>query len=231
VAERLIAGYEARLRKEPDNLRLVRSIAELYAEKKDFDKALEYYQRLASGEAADPSLGQAIAETHVKKFEHAMEQLDPNAPDYAAQAERIKAEKHAYLLADCQRRIERYPSDLQLRFELGQLYFQAGRISEAIQEFQRAQNNPHRRIQALYHLGLCFAQRGVHDLAARTFQNALKEKLVFDDEKKELIYALGCELEQTGKKDEAIEQFKLIYEVDIAYRDVATKVDAYFAAQ
>jgi len=231
VAGRLIADYEARLRKEPRDLRLIRAIAELYADKKDFDKALEYYQRLASGEAADPSLDQAIAETHVRKFDHALAQLDPNAPDYPAQAERIKAEKHAYMLADGQRRVEHYPSDLQLRFHLGQLYFQGGQITEAIQEFQRAQNNPHLRIQALYHLGLCFARRGIHDLAARTFQNALKEKLVFDDEKKDLIYAFGCELEQMGKKAEAIEQFKLIYEADIAYRDVAAKVDAYSAAQ
>lgn len=231
VTQRLIAEYEARLRKEPQDLRLIRAIAGLYADKKDFDKALEYYQHLASGEAADPSLERVIAETRVKKFEHALAQLDPHAPDYAAQAERIKAEKHAYVLADCQRRVERYPSDLQLRFDLGQLYFDAGQITEAIQEFQRAQNNPHLRIQALYHLGLCFARRGVHDLAARTFQNALKEKLMFDDEKKELIYALGCALEQMGKKAEAIEQFKLIYEADIAFRDVAAKVDAHFAAQ
>jgi hypothetical protein len=32
-----------------------------------------------------------------------------------------------------------------------------------------------------------------------------------------------------GKKEEAIEQFKPIYEVDIGYRDVAKKVDDYYA--
>ena len=34
-----------------------------------------------------------------------------------------------------------------------------------------------------------------------------------------------------GKRDEAIEQFKLIYEVDIGYKDVAAKVDAYYSGQ
>ena len=76
------------------------------------------------------------------------------------------------------------------------------------------------------YLAQCFAKRRMFDLAPRTLQNALKEKLVFDDEKKELIYNLGCVLESMGKKDEAIEQFKLIYEVDIGYKDVAAKVDA-----
>ena len=65
----------------------------------------------------------------------------------------------------------------------------------------------------------------------RTLQNALKEKVVFDEEKKELIYNLGCVLDQMGRKEEAVEQFKLIYEVDIGYKDVAARVDAYYAGQ
>jgi hypothetical protein len=69
----------------------------------------------------------------------------------------------------------------------------------------------------------------MNDLAVRSLQNALKEKAVFDEEKKGLIYVLGSVLEKMGKKEEAIEQFKQIYEVDIGYRDVARKVDEYYA--
>ena len=66
----------------------------------------------------------------------------------------------------------------------------------------------------------------MNDLAARTLQNAIKEKSGFDEEKKELIYALGIVLEKMGKMDEAIEQFKQIYEIDYGYKDVAAKVEA-----
>ncbi len=231
VTLRLLAEYEARLAAEPDNLRLVRSIAELYAEKKDYDKALEYYKRLTGSEAGDPVVDRTIADLTVKRFSQALAGLDPTAPDHAEQAAKLNAEKQAFMLDACKQRVDRYPNDLQLRFELAQLYFEAGRISEAIQEFQKSQNNPHKRIQSLFYLGQCFSRRGMNDLAARTFQNAIKEKAVFDDEKKELIYALGCALEKMGKRNEAIEQFKLIYESDIAYRDVAAKVDAYYASQ
>src|SRR5687767_10174172 len=41
VADRLIREYTARLEQEPRNLKLLRDIAELYAQKKDFEKALE----------------------------------------------------------------------------------------------------------------------------------------------------------------------------------------------
>ena len=80
-------------------------------------------------------------------------------------------------------------------------------------------------------LGQCFARRGMNDMAARKLKEALKEKLVFDDEKKDLCYALGSVLEKMGKKEEAIDQFKQIYEVDVGYKDVAKKVDDYYAGQ
>ncbi|MCX8091479.1 MAG: tetratricopeptide repeat protein [Verrucomicrobiae bacterium] len=232
VAARLIQEYERRLQTEPHNLKLVRSLAELYAEKKHFDRALELYERLRASEAGkDPSLERAIAQTIVRRYEHQIEQLNPAAADYAEQVARLQAEKLEFQLNECRQRAERYPTDLSIRFELGTLYFQAGRITEAIREFQKAQDNPHKRIAAMSYLAQCFARRKMFDLAAETLQNALKEKLVFDEEKKELLYQLGCALEQLGRKQEAIEQFKIIYKADIGYKDVAARVDAYYAEQ
>jgi tetratricopeptide (TPR) repeat protein len=232
VAARLLAECEARIIREPKNIRLLRSAAELYTQKKQFDKALEYYHQIIATEGgSESSLERAIAETTLRKFDHALGQLDSSAPDYAEHAARLKAERDAYAIDECRKRAEKYPNDLQIRFEMGELYLKAGKLTEAISEFQKAQNNPHKRIQALSYLGQCFARRGMNDLAARTLQNAIKEKIVFDDEKKDLIYALGCVLETMGKKEEAIEQFKLIYETDIGYRDVAAKVDAYYSGQ
>jgi tetratricopeptide (TPR) repeat protein len=69
------------------------------------------------------------------------------------------------------------------------------------------------------------------DLAAENLQEAIKEKQVFDDEKKDLVYQLGVVLENMGKKPEAIEQFKLIYKLDASYRDVEARVDAFYAGQ
>jgi tetratricopeptide (TPR) repeat protein len=232
VTERLIGEYEARLHTETGNMKLVRSLAELYAQKKQFDRALEYYQRIkASGMGNDPSLGTAIANTIVRRFDHQIASVNPFDANHAEQVAAIQAEKLAFQLAECQKRVEKFPTDLAIRFEMGALYFQSGKISEAIQELQKAQGNPHKRLAAMSLLAQCFAKRRMFDLAARTLQNAIKEKVVFDDEKKELIYHLGCVLENMGKKEEAVEQFKLIYETDIGYKDVAAKVDAYYAGQ
>lgn len=230
VSARLIHDYEQKLIAEPRNIKLMRSIAELYSQRKDFDKALEYGERIRTTDGgADPAMDRFIGDLSLKRLDHILASLNPNSPDYAEQTARLEAEKTEFKLKECKARADKYPTDLQIRFELAELYFKAGKISEAMQEFQKAQQNPNRRLQSMIYLGQCFARRGMNDLAARTLQNALKEKTTFDEEKKELIYQLGCVLEKMGKKEEAIEQFKQIYEIDMGYKDVSAKVDAYYS--
>ena len=227
----LIAEYEARLKTEPNNVRLMRNIAELYTEKKQYDLALQFYEKIKASDAgaADASIDAAIALTKTRRFENQIEKLDATAPDYTDKVAQINAEKQAFRIAECQKRVEKFPTDLAIRYEMGVLYFEAGKIGEAIQEFQKSKTNPNKKLASMNYLAQCFAKRKMYDLAAKTFQEAIKEKPVFDEEKKDLIYNLGTVLEAMEKKDEAIEQFKLIYEVDSAYRDVAARVDAFYS--
>src|ERR1035437_9463057 len=232
VAERLISEYETRLQTEPKNLKLLRQLAELCTQKKQFDRALSYYEQIKSSEVGgDACLDRNIADTMARKFDDQIAKLDATAADYADKLAKLPAEKQAYQLAECQKRAEKFSTDLQIRFELGQLYFQMGKITEAMKEFQKAQGNPHRRIQALSYLGQCFARRGINDLAATTFQDAIKEKVLFDDEKKELVYLLGCVYEKMAKREDAVAQFKLIYAVDVDRKSVAEKIDAFYGEQ
>jgi tetratricopeptide (TPR) repeat protein len=232
VTANLIAEYEGRLQSEPNNLKLIRDLAELHTQKNQFDQALAYYDRIKRSEQGnDASLDQAIANTILRRFDLQISEVNPFAPNHAELVAALRAEKTNFQLTEAQKRAERFPTDMAIRFDLGVLYFQAGKTNEAIAEFQKAQNNPHKRLSALNHLAQCFAKKKIYDMAARTFQRALEEKQVFDDEKKDLIYNLGCVLEAMGKKTEAIDQFKIIYESDMGYRDVAAKVDAFYAAQ
>jgi len=233
TAARLIGEYEARLASEPDNVKMMRSLAELYTEKKEFDKSLEMYGRLKDSPqgGGDSGLDRAIAETKAKKMDFELSQLNPFAPDHVDQIARLKAEKAEFQLNECKQRADKYPTDLFIRFELGQLYFEAGKIGEAIGEFQKAQQNPNKRIPAMSFLAQCFAKRGMNDSAVRTLQNSIKEKPVFDEEKKDLIYNLGCVFDAMGRKAEALEQYLQIYETDINYRDVSAKVNSHYGSQ
>ncbi len=232
VSDRLLSEYQERLSREPDNPKVLRSIADLHASARRHDEALAAYQRILDLEGRkDPALEKAVAAVRLSQFNARTEALDPSETEYPERLALLERERAEFELADCRQRVERFPTDLAIRFELGQLHFRQERIPEAIQELQKAQQHPHHRLAAMALLARCFARRGMNDLAARTLQAALKEKPVFDDEKKELLYELGVVLDKMGKASEAIEQFKLIYENDIGYRDTAARVDAFYAAQ
>ena len=228
VAQRQIAKLEAELVQQPNDLKKLRTVAELYTTQKNYEKALETYSRIVAQEgAADSSLQKTIGETTLKKRDADMAKLDPQAPDYAEKMAQLQSERDNYLLSETKTRADRYPeNDLGIRFELAELLFKTGRFAEAAPEFQKAMQNPHKRLRAMAYLGQCHAARGMNDMAARQLQNALREKPVFDDEKKEMTYALAAIYEKMGKQTEADNLYKEIYEVDMSYKDVSTKVEA-----
>src|SRR6185437_6854713 len=231
--ERLIGEYEARLKTEPNNLKLMRNIAEIYTEKKKFDLALQYYAKIKATDAGagDASIDAAIAKTKSRQFDHQAEQLDATAPDYTERVAQINAEKQAFRIEECRKRVEKFPTDLAIRYEMGVLYFNAGKIGEALEQFQKSKNNPNKKIASMNYLAQCFAKRKMYPLAMTTLQEAIKEKPVFDEEKKELVYNLGIVFEAMEKQKESIEQFEQIYAIDIGYKDVGARVDKYYAGQ
>ena len=97
TSERLIAEYESRLKTEPNNVKLLRSLAELYTQKKQFDRATSYYERIrALDTGADAGLDRAISEMTVRKLDHEHGQLDVAAPDFAEKSSGLNAEKLAF---------------------------------------------------------------------------------------------------------------------------------------
>jgi tetratricopeptide (TPR) repeat protein len=227
VALKHIAKLEAELVQQPNDMKKLRSVAELYAQQKDFDRAIATYNRIIEKEgAADSSLQKAIAETTIRKYDQAIANLDAQAPDYAEKSAQLKAERDDYILSEAKQRAERYPGDLGIRFEYAELLFKAGKINEAMPELQKARANPHKRLQALAYLGQCFAARGMFDMAASQLQDALKEKPVFDEEKKDMTYALAEVFQKMGRLDDSDELYKQIFQVDMGYKDVIAKVEA-----
>ncbi len=145
-------------------------------------------------------------------------------------AAEIRKSRDELLITDARRRIERNPTDLQLRFELGELLVRAGQYSDAIEQLQRARQNPNARIKAMRFLGQCYREKGMLDLAAKQLKDAASEMLAMDGLKKEILYELGLVYGLMSKKDEALACFKEIYEVDYAYRDVAQRVESSYGA-
>ena len=189
VAERLINEYETRLKTEPKNLKLLRSLAELCTQKKQFDRALGYYEQIKASEVGgDASLDRSIADTMVRKFDHQISLLDSSAPDYAdkvGQASGREAGLPTGRVPEARGAVLDGPAN-PVRAGAALLPGREDRRGHPGVSEGPGQPPPAHRSHELSGAMLCPAR--INDLAARTLQGALKEKAVFDDEKKELIY-------------------------------------------
>jgi tetratricopeptide (TPR) repeat protein len=232
-----IAETYARHQAEPENLDFARRLGALSEQKDDLESAIRWYQYAADlAKGADTGLLRKISDLKIKCLEGEIAAHEEflsaySARDelYAGKCEHLRAAKVSraeILIADAQDRVKRNPTDLQLRFELGENFFYAGRFREAVPELQRARQNPHARLKAMNVLGCCYSELGMLDLAMKQLEEASREILSMDAMKKEIVYNLGLVYERMGELEKSLACMKQIYEADYGYRDVAPRVES-----
>ncbi len=232
-----IAETYVRQRAEPANIDLARRLGALNEQKEDFEAAISWYQHAADlTKGADGGLVRKVSDLKIKRLEREIaaheEFLSGHAADHQLYAEKAvelkiaKKKRAEILLDDARKRLERNPTDLQLRFELGEHLVNAGHFRDAVPELQRARQNPNARVKAMNLLGRCYSELGMLDLAMKQLEEASKEILSMDAMKKEIVYNLGLVFERTGDREKSLNCMKQIYEADYGYKDVAKRVES-----
>jgi tetratricopeptide (TPR) repeat protein len=235
-----IAETRERHQADPANIDLLRRLGALNEQKEDFDAAIAWYQQAADMTGgADTGLVRKVSDLKVKRLEreiaaHAefLSKYDPTNELYAQRSHELKtakARRAELLIADARERVARNPTDLQLRFELGENLFNARQFREALPELQRARQNPHARLKAMNLLGCCYNELEMLDLAVKQLEQASNEILSMDAMKKEIVYNLGLVYERMGNEEKSLTCMKQIYEVEHGYKDVATRVESWYA--
>ena len=124
-----------------------------------------------------------------------------------------------------------YPNDTQYRYELAVIYWEYSQIDHALEQFQIAQKNPQRRLNAIVYIGRCFHAKSQLDMAVEQFTKAIGEMLIMDKEKMEALYYLGVTFETMGEDAKALDCFKQIYSANVNFLDVAKRIEAGYAKQ
>ncbi|MBV9618841.1 MAG: tetratricopeptide repeat protein, partial [Verrucomicrobia bacterium] len=178
-----IAAIEAQQKAQPKNVDLARQLGGLCEQKDDIASAIRWYQTAVDlTGAGDAGLVRKVSDLNMRADEREIAAHEEYLATHKEKDE-VHAKKTEQLVAAKKRRAEvlieevgsriaRNPTDLHLRFELGEHLVDAQRFREAIPELQRARQNPNARLKAMNLLGICYHQQGMLDLATKQFEEA-----------------------------------------------------------
>ncbi len=222
-ADALIDEAKQRIAAEPNNLNFYRALARVYLQNKRFNEAVQTLEDARKINAADPELDRAITQAKISAFDAKIDEL--KAAGNVAEAAELEGEMNQFVFDDLSARVQRYPNDLKLRFELGVLYFKYEYWDEAIGQLQMAQRSPKERVEALFYLAKCFAKKGQRDMAVMQLETANEQLEIMDDLKKKVMFELGVLAEESGDYEKAFSFYKDVYGADIGFEDIGVRME------
>ena len=228
----LIDEYEQRIADGEDSMELHRKLADMYQRGNDHDNALKHYNIVVEKMGTlDPHIDEAIEKSTIANYNKTIEQWkeyaksDPSKQEEAEQnIAQITDQMMNYKLERAQERVKLYPNDTELRFALAMVHWEMNNVDDALQQFQIAQKNPHRRLTALVYLGRCFHAKGQNDIAVEQLEKAIDGLIVMNKEKMDALYHLAITYGDMGDKEKAAATFKQIYQADVSFRDVGERM-------
>lgn len=227
----LISRYEKNINAGQGTLDNYRKVAELYYRVGRYQDAINAYNSLVELQGnLDPVIDREIEKATVALSGVKVKNMEINH----AAPEEIEAEKAkilAYRVERAESRVNTYPNDLQMRYELALICWELKDYDRALEQFQQARRNPQRKLMSIVYLGRCLSAKGQFDMALDQFDAALAEMLVMDKSKMQALYYKGEALNGMGRIDEAFECYKQIYSSDVGFLDVGKKVEEYYAAK
>jgi tetratricopeptide (TPR) repeat protein len=222
-ADDLIADALKHLEQEPENMNYYRALARLYTQNKMFDKAVDILEAAIKKNASDPELDRSLSNAKIESFKSRI--ADANALGDESAANQVENEMNQFIFDDLSARVQSYPNDLKLRFELGMQYFQYEYFDDAIGQFQLSQRSPKERVLSLYYLAICFDKKGQCDMAVMQLETANEQLPLMDDLKKKVVFRLGVLAEEAGDIEKAFAYYKDVYGADIGFEDIGARME------
>jgi tetratricopeptide (TPR) repeat protein len=217
-----LARLEERFAETPSDPELMLQLADVHERLGDPAAALDMAERALTYRRDSFELVCKVGDLESKRIKKAVARADKAGK--AEEASALEGELVAHEVRDHRRRVEARPGDAVLRLALAKKLLRADDVDGALSELQRCSSEPRVRDEALFHLGQCFHKKGILDLARKEYEHALQATDGKGERAKEILYNLGSIAEVQGNREEARSFYIRIYEVDIGYRDVATKM-------
>ena len=223
----LIAKAQLEYEAEPDSDKHLQHLSELLCRRETEPEELRAIAFLLNHfkRTDDYRWKMAADDVRMKQLGRSVRELSKGGDKAAIKESRIKQLR--FELGVYKERIDRYPTDIRLRFEYGVRNFQAGRFDEAIPLFQAARTDPKNRAACGMYLGRCFFRKNYHDQAVEALSGAVQEHPLDDDDMgKTVRYWLARAQEASGDGAGARKTYGNLLQLDYNFGDVRARLDA-----
>ncbi len=213
---------------ENDSVDMRRKLADAYMVAGEFEKAMTEYEKVAEKLGVDdPVLDKQIEKAYIAQIDQSLDLLRQNPAAYEnaeGQISEFTRERENYRLRHALRRAQTFPNDMQLQYDLAELFFERGDLKRAKEILEKIVENPQKRRPGLVLLGRCELAQGDAAKARELIETAVKEMYSMDRMKREALYFLGEACEKSGDNEAALANYRIIQENMVGYRDVDEKV-------
>jgi tetratricopeptide (TPR) repeat protein len=226
-AQLLIDRFSEELRRQ-DSVDMRRKMADAYMVAGKYEDALREYRAVADRLGVlDPLLDKHIEKAYISHLESMVAALRAEPEQYEnpeAQIAELEKTIYDYRWKHTRMRAERFPNDMQLQFDLGELQFECEMFDDAEKTFTAVAENPQKRRGSLVYLGRCALLKKDAGKAIGFLQSAVEEMSKMDKYKREALYYLGNAQELAGDKEKAIASYRQISVSMSNYRDIQQRM-------
>lgn len=228
------ADMQRAIRKEPAETSNYLKLADLYRRERRLEEAVATLkQALEVSGGGDPTIREQLEDTELElmrqNHDHAKQAFAANRDDETAKQNAISLGNEILLreIEVMSARVERYPKDSRLKYDLARKHMQTKGYAKAIPLLQQAGADSRIECDVLVSLGECFFYEKKHALALRQFEKA-KDAVKPQDQIdlfKKIHYALGLLYARKDEKDKAEEHYQEVLGVDYEYRDTLKRLE------
>ena len=228
---KLVAVELQKILASGESMDVRRKLATAYIIMGEFDKAIEEISKVIKATAAyDPTLDKRLEEAEVGKIEKEIALIRRRPPkelaDPDARIAELEAEREQLKLDHALSRIEHYPSDIGLVYDLGLLRLERGEYDLAIEQFLNSRTAASSEVPSRMSLAECYEKKGEYDKAVDELETVLSILPRLDKDRLKTAYSLARIMETTGQPDRAMELYRGLLEMEPRFRDVASRLKA-----
>lgn len=225
------ADLQRAIRRDPKNKDHYLRLADLYRRENRLEESLAQFKLALEASGGDVNIEERGEDLELEIAQHALERLRLTVPKGGDEAKAQYQSQAKELLERSirvyQKRIERYPADLRLKFEQAERLMKAKQYPLATKLLQQASGDPRIEGPVKLNLGKCFIAQGQNGLALKQLEqavakiNRMEQAEAFVD----AYYMVGRLREAGDDKDGAIDAYTEVISVSYDYKDARERME------